>query len=83
MGMSLYVFNDFLSFLYIRYDEMQRVEFERTGGTSRSFDVKVTTIHDITYTFSSIGIPIYKYSVATLGAVLNLIQTANLPFIAF
>ena len=40
--------------IYLRYDEMQRVEFERTGGTSRSFDIKVNTIHDITYTFSSI-----------------------------
>ena len=40
--------------IYLRYDEMQRVEFERTGGTSRSFDIKVLTIHDITYTFSSI-----------------------------
>ena len=34
---------------------MQRVEFDRTGGSSRSFDIKVTNIHDITYTFSSIG----------------------------
>ena len=40
--------------IYLRYDEMQRVEFERTGGTSRSFDIKVNTIHDIIYTFSSI-----------------------------
>lgn len=40
--------------IYLRYDEMQRVEFERTGGTSRSFDVKITNVHDITYTFSSI-----------------------------
>jgi len=40
--------------IYLRYDEMQRVEFDRTGGSSRSFDVKVTNIHDITYTFSSI-----------------------------
>jgi len=40
--------------IYLRYDETQRVEFERTGGTSRSFDVKITTINDITYTFSSI-----------------------------
>ena len=38
-----------------RYDELQRVEFERTGGTSRSFDIKITNVHDITYTFSSIG----------------------------
>ena len=40
--------------IYLRYDEMQRVEFDRTGGSSRSFDIKVTNIHDITYTFSSI-----------------------------
>jgi structure-specific recognition protein 1 len=40
--------------IYLRFDEMQRVEFERTGGTSRSFDIKVNTIHDIIYTFSSI-----------------------------
>lgn len=40
--------------MFLRYDEIQRVEFERTGGTSRSFDVIVTTIHDVVYTFSSI-----------------------------
>ena len=45
--------------LISRYDEMQRVEFDRTGGSSRSFDIKVTNIHDITYTFSSIGKPFY------------------------
>ena len=38
-----------------RYDETARVEFERGGGTARSFDVKITTINDIPYTFSSIG----------------------------
>ena len=40
--------------IYIRYDEVAKVEFERTGGTSRSFDVKITTVNDINYTFSSI-----------------------------
>merc|ERR1712080_459692 len=33
---------------------MHRVEFERAGGTSRSFDLIVSTKHDINYTFSSI-----------------------------
>merc|ERR1712080_790520 len=31
-----------------------RVEFERAGGTSRSFDLIVSTKHDVNYTFSSI-----------------------------
>ena len=53
-----------------RYDEMQRVEFDRTGGSSRSFDVKVTNIHDITYTFSSIGNYLFLYNKLRL---LNLI----------
>ena len=54
-----------------RYDEMQRVEFDRTGGSSRSFDVKVTNIHDITYTFSSIGNYVFLYNKLRL---LNLIK---------
>jgi len=40
--------------IYLRYDECNKVEFERTGGQSRSFDINITTIHDIKYTFSSI-----------------------------
>ena len=40
--------------IYIRYDELSKMEFERTGGKGRSFDINMTTIHDIKYTFSSI-----------------------------
>jgi len=40
--------------LFVRYDDIHRVEFERTGGSSRSFDLIVTTKHDLPYTFSSI-----------------------------
>lgn len=40
--------------IYLRYDEIKSVAFERSGGSTRSFDVSVTTSHDIAYTFSSI-----------------------------
>jgi len=40
--------------LFIRYVDIHRVEFERTGGSSRSFDLIVTTKHDLPYTFTSI-----------------------------
>jgi len=40
--------------IYLRYDEISKVEFERTGGKGRSFDINITNIHDIKYTFSSI-----------------------------
>jgi len=40
--------------MFIRYNDIHRVEFERTGGSSRSFDLIVTTMNDLPYTFSSI-----------------------------
>merc|ERR1712150_114691 len=40
--------------IFLRYDEIRSITIERSGGTNRSFDIKVTTIHDISYTFSSI-----------------------------
>jgi len=40
--------------IYMRYDEISKVEFERTGGKGRSFDINITSIHEIKYTFSSI-----------------------------
>ena len=40
--------------IYIRYDEVRSVLFERSGGSTRSFDINVTTIHDIGHSFSSI-----------------------------
>jgi len=40
--------------IYIRYDECAKVEFERTGGKGRNFDINITTVHDIKYSFSSI-----------------------------
>ncbi len=40
--------------IYIRYDEVRSVEFERSGGSTRSFDINVLLGNDIAYTFSSI-----------------------------
>ena len=40
--------------IYIRYDEVRSVNFERSGGSTRSFDITVATGSDIQYTFSSI-----------------------------
>ena len=37
-----------------RYDEIRNVSFERSGGSTRSFDISVLTNNDIGYTFSSI-----------------------------
>ena len=39
---------------YFRYDEIRNVSFERSGGSTRSFDISVLTNNDIGYTFSSI-----------------------------
>ena len=38
----------------MRYDEIKSVVFERSGGSTRSFDISVSTKNDISYTFSSI-----------------------------
>ena len=46
--MIYFFFNPF------RYDEIRSIIFERSGGSTRSFDISVTTVHDISYTFSSI-----------------------------
>ena len=40
--------------IFLRYDEIKNVSFERSGGSTRSFDISVTTTNDIAYTFSSI-----------------------------
>merc|ERR1719330_2199147 len=40
--------------IYLRYDEIRNVSFERSGGSTRSFDISVLTNNDISYTFSSI-----------------------------
>ena len=37
-----------------RYDDIRSVVFERSGGSTRSFDISVLTLNDQTYTFSSI-----------------------------
>ena len=39
--------------IFLRYDEIKSVVFERSGG-STSFDISVSTKNDISYTFSSI-----------------------------
>merc|ERR1712150_41110 len=51
MGGIMYIYKPPL---FIRYVDIHRVEFERTGGSSRSFDLIVTTKHDLPYTFTSI-----------------------------
>jgi structure-specific recognition protein 1 len=40
--------------IFIRYDEVRAVNFERSGGSTRSFDIVVSTANDLDYTFSSI-----------------------------
>ena len=40
--------------IFLRYDELRSVSFERSGGSTRSFDINVVTRNDISYTFSSI-----------------------------
>lgn len=40
--------------IFLRYDEVRTVSFERSGGSTRSFDINVTTGNDISYSFSSI-----------------------------
>ena len=40
--------------IYLRYDEVRNVTFERSGGSTRSFDINITTNNDMSYTFSSI-----------------------------
>ena len=40
--------------IFLRYDEIKSVVFERSGGSTRSFDISVATKNDISYTFSSI-----------------------------
>ena len=40
--------------IFLRYDEIKSVVFERSGGSTRSFDISVSTKNDISYTFSSI-----------------------------
>jgi len=40
--------------IFLRYDEVKNIIFERSGGSTRSFDISATTTNDIVYTFSSI-----------------------------
>ena len=40
--------------MYIRYDEVRYVSFERSGGSTRSFDINVVTSNEMEFTFSSI-----------------------------
>ena len=40
--------------IYIRFDEVKNVSFERSGGSTRSFDINITTNNENSYTFSSI-----------------------------
>lgn len=40
--------------IFIKYEDVKHVNFARSGGTNRSFDIEVHTRGDSTYTFSSI-----------------------------
>jgi len=40
--------------IFIKYDDVKHVNFARSGGANRSFDIEVNTRGDTTYTFSSI-----------------------------
>merc|ERR1719189_1909525 len=40
--------------IYIRFDEVQVVNFARSGGSNRSFDIEIHTRGETVYTFSSI-----------------------------
>ena len=40
--------------IFIRFEDVQGVNFARSGGSNRSFDIEVNTRGDTVYTFSSI-----------------------------
>ena len=40
--------------IFVKYEEVKMVNFARSGGTNRSFDIEVHTRGDTVYTFSSI-----------------------------
>jgi len=40
--------------IFIKYEDVQHVNFARSGGSNRSFDIEVHTRGDTVYTFSSI-----------------------------
>jgi len=40
--------------IFIKFEDVQSVNFARSGGTNRSFDIEVNTRGDTVYTFSSI-----------------------------
>jgi len=40
--------------IFVKYEDVQSINFARSGGTNRSFDIEVSTRGDTVYTFSSI-----------------------------
>ena len=40
--------------IFVKFEDVQSVNFARSGGTNRSFDIEVSTRGDTVYTFSSI-----------------------------
>jgi len=40
--------------IFVKFDDVQSVNFARSGGTNRSFDIEVNTRGETVYTFSSI-----------------------------
>jgi len=40
--------------IFVKFEDVQAVNFARSGGTNRSFDIEVNTRGDTVYTFSSI-----------------------------
>ena len=41
--------------IFVKFDDVQAVNFARSGGSNRSFDIEIKTRGDSVYTFSSIG----------------------------
>ena len=42
--------------IFVKFDDVLAVNFARSGGSNRSFDIEIKTRGDTIYTFSSIGI---------------------------
>ena len=40
--------------IFIKYEDVKNVNFARSGGSNRSFDIEIHTRGDSSYTFSSI-----------------------------
>ena len=41
--------------IFVKFEDVQAVNFARSGGSNRSFDIEIKTRGDSIYTFSNIG----------------------------